>query len=588
MKRIFTLLVAALAFAACSTFDDSEIWDRLDEYGEAIKDHESRIAALEELCKQMNTNLKSLQAIVEALEKRDYITNVAPVTKDGTVVGYVISFAASETITIYHGEDGKDGNNGADGADGKDGITPQIGVKQDSDGIYYWTINGEWLLDAQGNKVRATGEDGKDGENGTNGSVPKLKIEDDAWFVSYDDGATWIKLGNIVEAGGDNIYSNVMYDEEFVYFTLADGVTITLPRGNNADDEYIHFLDNTVELLCIMNWDTNGDEKLSYSEAAAVKSIGGVFRECSIVSFNELQYFSGLTTIESYAFSDCRSLYRITLPNNVTTIGDYAFRSCDSLTGVTIPDSVTTIGEGAFSYCNNLEEITIGYGVMDIAPSIVSGCYNIKKFNGKFTSEDGRCLIIDGILVYAICSDLTSYTIPSNVIVIDENVFAMAHDLKSITIPEGVTTIGYGAFAYCSNLKSIVIPNSTTTISASAFEYCSSLQSVTIGNGIEIIDDKAFWNCGSLIAIYCTATTPPSIYYYRDSGTRSVDFTTTFRSSYGSFPLNLQLWIYVPYEAYNNYMQYSDINRDNIDQTNWYAYKEYILPYDFEKGEVVE
>ena len=73
MKRIFTLLLATLAFAACETFDDSDIWDRLDEYGEAIKDHENRIASLEELCKQLNTNIDALQTLIEALEKRGLI-----------------------------------------------------------------------------------------------------------------------------------------------------------------------------------------------------------------------------------------------------------------------------------------------------------------------------------------------------------------------------------------------------------------------------------------------------------------------------------------------------------------------------------
>jgi hypothetical protein len=134
MKRFLLSLavMASLVLTSCSDpFDDSSIWEKLDEYGETLKDHEQRISELEELCKQMNTNISSLQAIVAALQNNDYVTAVVPVVKDGATIGYTITFSKSQPITIYHGQDGKDG------ADGKDGYTPQIGVKQDTDGIYY-------------------------------------------------------------------------------------------------------------------------------------------------------------------------------------------------------------------------------------------------------------------------------------------------------------------------------------------------------------------------------------------------------------------------------------------------------------------
>jgi hypothetical protein len=84
----------------------------------------------------MNTNITSLQTIVNALQQKDYITAVAPINKDGKEVGYAITFSSCKSITIYHGNDVKNGSDGADGEDGKDGHTPIIGVKQASDGIY--------------------------------------------------------------------------------------------------------------------------------------------------------------------------------------------------------------------------------------------------------------------------------------------------------------------------------------------------------------------------------------------------------------------------------------------------------------------
>ncbi len=250
MKKLFTYLLVAITMiiAGCSeSFDDSKIWDKLN-------DHESRIAKLEELCQQMNTNISSLQTIVNALQNNDYVTSVTPVTKDGKTIGYTITFTKSQPITIYHGEDGKDGQNGTngkDGADGKDGSTPVIGVKQDSDNIYYWTLNGEWLLDAHGNKIKAQGTDGKDGadgkdgqngQDGKDGITPQLKIENDYWSVSYDNGATWIQLGKATGEDGENgqdgtngtngdsfFHSVDTSNSEYVVFTLADGTQIQLP-----------------------------------------------------------------------------------------------------------------------------------------------------------------------------------------------------------------------------------------------------------------------------------------------------------------------------------------------------------------------
>ena len=162
MKRLLTLLLASVLFGCGESYDDSALTGRVD-------DLENRVAKLEELCKQMNTNISSLQTLVNALQNKDYITSVVPITKDGETIGYTISFTQSAPITIYNGQDGKDGQDGKPGEDGKDGSTPVIGVKQDADGIYYWTLNGDWLTDDSGNKIKAEGRDGQDGEDGKPG-----------------------------------------------------------------------------------------------------------------------------------------------------------------------------------------------------------------------------------------------------------------------------------------------------------------------------------------------------------------------------------------------------------------------------------
>ena len=217
----------------------------------------SAFETLRTLCNQINTNIEALQTIVSALQNNDYVTGVTPMLENGTVVGYTINFTKSNPVTIYHG---KDGANGADGKDGKDGYSPQIGVKQNADDVYYWTLDGEWLVDADGNKIKAQGADGKDGqdgtdgENGTNGIngqdgkdgiTPQLKIENNYWFISYDYGQSWTLLGKATgEDGkdgangsngangedGDSFFKGVdATNNEYVIITLADGTEIKLP-----------------------------------------------------------------------------------------------------------------------------------------------------------------------------------------------------------------------------------------------------------------------------------------------------------------------------------------------------------------------
>ncbi|MBD5365395.1 MAG: leucine-rich repeat protein, partial [Bacteroides sp.] len=244
--------------------------------------------ALKLACQQMNANIQSLQTIIDAMQSGDYIVSYTPLMENGKQVGYTITFAKGGSIILYNGKDGvngsdgKDGQNGQNGADGKDGVdgkdgyTPSISVKQDTDGIYYWTVDGEWLKDDKGNKVPVTGRDGadgsdgkdgvngsdgKDGQNGQNGAdgkdgkdgiTPQLKIEDGNWFISYDNGSSWTKLGRATGDNGkdgtngtdgkdgangkdgkdgDSVFSSVREDDNYVYVTLASsGEEIAIPK----------------------------------------------------------------------------------------------------------------------------------------------------------------------------------------------------------------------------------------------------------------------------------------------------------------------------------------------------------------------
>ena len=210
MRKLIYFIFIVITFTSCNKFDDSQIWDKLTE-------HEERIEKLEVCCRQMNSNIESIQVIIESLQNNDYITNIQPLVDNGIVIGYTMTFSQSGTIVIYHGKDGKDG------------LTPLVGIAEDEDGIMYWTLDGEWLLDDSGQKVKAMAVDGKDGVNGTDGVTPKLKIENNYWYISYDQGLTWEELYKAVGEDGDSFFSSVTYDDYYVYIKLSDGYEITIP-----------------------------------------------------------------------------------------------------------------------------------------------------------------------------------------------------------------------------------------------------------------------------------------------------------------------------------------------------------------------
>lgn len=214
IRKLILLLFTLIAAAGC--YDDSAI-------NESLESLKNRVQELERLCNKMNSNISTLQSLVDALEKKDFVTGTAPLMEGGKEIGYAITFTSGKTITVYNGQDG---NNGRDGKD------PVVGVKADSNGVYYWTLNGDWLRDSKGNKIPTTGPSGEDAV------TPKFQIKDGYWFISYDGGKNWNKLGEATgEDGtdGDSFFTSVVETDDAVIMTLADGTVISLPKKKKID-----------------------------------------------------------------------------------------------------------------------------------------------------------------------------------------------------------------------------------------------------------------------------------------------------------------------------------------------------------------
>ncbi len=224
-------VVATLLAAVSCQYDDGAIWNEI----ENVKD---RVETLEESVININEDIVALQTIVNALQKSVYVSSVA--TNDD---GYTITFSDGTTATI------KNGTNGTNAS--------LISVKQDGDGNYYWTIDGEWLL-VDGQRIRANGIDGANGTPGNDAIAPQVRINEQTkeWEISTDGGNTWVSTGVVAEgkdgsngtdgvngsngAQGDSLFRSVdTSNPDYVTITLADGTTFRLARYDESAPKFI-------------------------------------------------------------------------------------------------------------------------------------------------------------------------------------------------------------------------------------------------------------------------------------------------------------------------------------------------------------
>ena len=220
-KELVMSLGLALSCLACSKYDDSALNDRLAKL-------EQRVGAIEEKVKVANEDIKTLKDLVSASTQGKTITEVKK-----TDEGYDLIFSDTQVISIKHGRNGADGH------------SPKISVAQEN-GVYYWQLDGQWLLDAQGQKVRVSGEtgpvgpQGPQGVAGQDGKTPKLRINAGKWEVAYGDndwkevpGSAGATLGETTVEGLD-LFKKIELDGDNVVITLKSGDKIKLPKEKKS------------------------------------------------------------------------------------------------------------------------------------------------------------------------------------------------------------------------------------------------------------------------------------------------------------------------------------------------------------------
>ncbi|MEQ2518486.1 MULTISPECIES: leucine-rich repeat protein [Bacteroides] len=535
----FFLMIAAFGFFlhSCKT-DTDDLWD-------SVYELDGKISSLEELCKQMNSDINSLQTLAAALQDNNSITSVIPVMQDEKIIGYTISFVKGDPIVIRHGEKGEQGSKGDDGA------TPVIGIKQYTDGLYYWTLGESWLRDNAGNMIKAEGKNGKPGEEGKTGVTPQLKIEDGYWWVSYGEDSQWIKLDKAIVDNEVTVFEEVTQDDRYVYFTLKDGTVITIQKYQKLsitfaegselifdinETKVIHYTiksdedknviktemlndDNGYSLYTNVTNSTSGTititSNIPTTNQVIVSVSDGEVTIMTAISLKRL--FQTVNTVEAGTLWDILRRYdyysitalKVTGPLNsddilvlnrmrqslaILDLGDTdlaelpeeAFYGKRTLQSVILPKALKKIGKRAFMDCRGLKgNLVLPLTITDIGDEAFKNCRGLT-----------------GELV-----------LPPNITHISSGAFENCLGFTKLTLPPGVTVIGSGAFQGCNGFTgNLILPASVTSIESQAFSDCSSFTGdLVIPSNVISIGNSAFFCCEHLFPVYCKALVPPTI-----------------------------------------------------------------------------
>ena len=230
------------------------------------------------------------------------------------------------------------------------------------------------------------------------------------------------------------------------------------------------------------------------------------FYNCTKLLSIDLSSCSKLTIIGNKAFSYCKAVTTLLLPNGITNIGDEVFGYDSSISSIVIPSSVQRIGAFIFRDCKSLSQLTV---------ETPSNLANLPRWFSYYTR-------------------ITTFTIPKSVTYVDSAAFEGANQLQSIyvdensqnfdvhedvlyskgyktlihfpalhnpiySIHENCQTIGYASFA-ASQLSSIKLNNVVTSIKAYGFQG-TKLTTISIPSSVTSIDDYAFNHCYFLSSI---------------------------------------------------------------------------------------
>lgn len=404
----------------------------------------------------------------------------------------------------------------------------------------------------------------------------------DAWTTVAVTSSNYMFTMSRKLVGGAGTTYNELNPKDATYAHIDGG---TANPGYFSVPRNITFADATVKTLLTTSYigiDSNGDGEVSEAEAAAAtaEQIQNAFHQnattaAAVTSFDEFQYFTGLTEISNSTFSYCTALKSITLPTTITSIDNFAFDGCAALENIVLNEGLNTIGRNAFEdytgivtlpstvtnidfkafyncaglkvswttppdYENLLENQQFGPNNADPKKPLYVpiGSYDAYHVPGwwRFDVREYGIIHFADANVKATCVDRWDTNGDGELSaeeaeVVDNDTFYGFNNNNNITSFDelkyfiGLTQIPDQAFRDCSNLTNITLPRTITAIGDYAFQGCTALTSIDIPEGVTTIGAQAFMSCSNLTELNLASDGLETIGALAFTGTQLQRFT---------------------------------------------------------------
>ena len=278
---------------------------------------------------------------------------------------------------------------------------------------------------------------------------------------------------------------------------------ISIKQNNGELESTIHinqkarnivFADKLVEELLVSFFDDDVDGGISMEEAKAVKELPG-FLCTQIESFDEMQFFTGISQIPGAAFLGCYQLKSVTLPETIIEIQKNAFLGCSALEHINLPSQLKIIGDGAFQSCILLESVDLPDGLTDLGVTAFGNCQSIKTLKIPASLQNMA------LGIFYNCTGLESVIISDGIKIISRGAFNECRKLSTVELPDSVTSIDQDAFFNC-NLSTIIIPKNVGYIGPAAFAIPYAERIVVYG------EDPAYLNGNPFTSTSCPIYVP--------------------------------------------------------------------------------
>lgn len=553
MKRILTLFAAALAFVGCShdevvtpniptekptyyaTFADAEGESRtyLDEHLKLLWHNDDRISLFQTTCNEeyaFADPTGSNSGAFNAVESDSWVTgNQTSTTYAVYPYNAANALSNSEVLTIHFAAE----QTYAEDSFGRGANTMVAATETATSKLLPFRNAGGYLmlkLYGENKTVKSIELKGNNDEVISGAATAEAKY---GYLPSITMGA---EGGKTITLTCEEAVTLGASEEEATVFwlvvppvTFEKGFTITVTDANGgtytkSTSKSTTIERNTVKPMAALNPTFEGDAEDPEIPEEAKPANNEIWytttddqpidldaQEDGMSLFNR-NAFEG--SVQSHSYADGKGVITFDTPitkigeGNQYSYGSPAFTMYATLESLILPEGLVDMADRSLVNLPALEILTLPSTLdltqssfREMASGLLFRCPSLKQIKGEYATEDGRAWIKNNVMYVFAPTELTSYTVPSNVTELGDELFHECKLLTNLTLPQGLLTIGDSAIRYCSGLKTLNIPQTVQTIGQCAISFCESLLELVIPIGVTRLEHDALSGNSALTSL---------------------------------------------------------------------------------------